>query len=498
MPASPFAYLDAPDGALYRRVVAVFASAKERFVVHLRPEDVAEGLASEGRVPVETVEARLKQLVDWGNLRDDPDTGRVVTVEDFYRARKLYQLTPEGEAAIRAVALYERELGRRGELQTVALEDIRIRLRNLRELAADAAPDAARVHNLLLELFGRLDSLAANAQAFMNSLQRTVDLQDVDEDAFLAYKDRLLDYLRRFVAQLAEKSHDIATTLGSIPESSVERLLLVAAEREARDAAPEDADEAVERRLAEWRHRWSGLAVWFAPAAGHLGQAALLRRRARKAIADLLAAVGLLQERRAGRSDRTADFMQLARWFAAAPDDQAAHRLWQVAFGLSTARHLTGEAIAGEARTAWAEAGTVDIAPRLRATGSYAKRGGPRRVEDRSEAKAALARRAAMEAAQLRAAQERLATGAPVKLSDLGLLDRHEFRLLLDLLGAALASGRPGPDGKLRTTTSDGALGVVLEPVPGGAAVEIRTTEGLMYAPEHLVTVTDRLGGGSE
>ncbi len=58
------------------------------------------------------------------------------------------------------------------------------------------------VHNLLLELTNRLDSLAANASAFMGSLQRMIDLQDVDEDAFLAYKDRLIHYLERFVSEL--------------------------------------------------------------------------------------------------------------------------------------------------------------------------------------------------------------------------------------------------------------------------------------------------------
>nr|WP_281398818.1 TIGR02677 family protein [Natronoglycomyces albus] len=492
--SSPFAYLDAPDGELYRRVLAAFTYAKERFVVHLRPEDIAEFLAAEGRVPLETVESKLKQLDEWGNLRSDPDTGRVVTVEDFYRARKLYQLTAEGEAAARAVQLYEREIGRRGELQTVALEDIRVRIRNLRELGGETNPDPAKIHNLLLELFGRLDSLASNAQAFMNSLQRTVDLHDVDESAFLAYKDRLIDYLQRFVSQLANKSHDIAGTLKTFDEEIAHRLLTIAAEREAYDAAFDESADAVAERLAEWEHRWSGLATWFGPATDRHNQANLLRQRARKAIPDLLETVGILQERKTGHSDRTADFLQLARWFATAPDDATAHRLWQVAFGLSTARHMTGEVVDAEPRTPWGEAETVDIAPQLRATGTYTKRGRPRKIEDRTAARAKLAEKAAKEAAELQSAQRRLATGEPVKLSDLGQLDRLEFRLLLDLLGNALAARRPGRDGRIHTTTSDGMLGIVLEPVPGGAIAEITTTDGVMYAPEHLITVIDRTG----
>ncbi|MEU9083744.1 DUF2397 family protein [Streptomyces sp. NPDC048357] len=37
---SPFAHLTVQNTALYRQVMGVFVIAKERFAVHLRPEDV--------------------------------------------------------------------------------------------------------------------------------------------------------------------------------------------------------------------------------------------------------------------------------------------------------------------------------------------------------------------------------------------------------------------------------------------------------------------------
>jgi len=221
-PPRPFAHLNAPLHELYRRVMGVFRVSKQRFVVHLRPEDVTEALRGNGAVPAvqDDVQEALARLAEWGNLRATPDTSRVTTVEDFYRTRYLYQLSREGEAAERALEVYEQEIARRGELQAVALEDIRLRLRALAGLAADPYP--AVVHSLLLELSGRLDSLAANATAFMSGLQRTIDLQDIDEDAFLSYKDRLLSYLERFVSELVIKSSDIASLLRSIaPERAV-------------------------------------------------------------------------------------------------------------------------------------------------------------------------------------------------------------------------------------------------------------------------------------
>jgi uncharacterized protein (TIGR02677 family) len=489
----PFAHVDAPLAEVYRRVMRVFTANKRRFVVHLRPEDVAEALRQEGGLAItqDQVEGALKSLEEWGNLRADPDTSRVTTVEDFYRARFLYQLSREGEAAERALELYERELGRRGELQAVALEDVRVRLRALADLPAQ--PDSAVVHNLLLELISRLDSLAANAGAFMGGLQRTIDLQDIDEDAFLAYKDRLIAYLERFVSELVVKHFDIATTLRAITPERVTLLLTLAAERESSDAAPGGERAPIQQKLAEWRTRWSGLWSWFVGNRVHPCQADLLRTRARKAIPDLLATVSVLQERRAGRSDRSADFRALARWFAQTPTDADAHRLWRAAFGLATARHLTAESDAVPAdvpaATSWLDAPRVEVAARLRASGHYQRRGGPSKVVDRSAAREHLAAQVAAESEETQQARRLLATGRPTRLSELGKLSRAEFPLFLQLLGEALAAGPPDADGAVRTRTADGSLEITLVPMDGFA--EIATDEGVLRGPDHEITIVD-------
>jgi uncharacterized protein (TIGR02677 family) len=509
-PARPFSHLDAPNAELYRGVMGAFVAAKRRFLVHLRPEDVAGSLheagGDEGAPPPDgaAVDAALKQLEQWGNLRADPDTSRVTTVDDFYRTRYLYQLSAEGEAAELALAAYDEALGHRGELQSVALEDIRVRLRSLRQQTEAPDPDPAVVHSLLRELSTLLDGLAANATAFMSSLQRTIDLQDVDEDAFIAYKDRLIGYLERFVGDLVVKSAEIVTTLRDLESQpdrmGVEGLLAVAAAREAADAAPDqrDADEALRAKLDGWRARWSGLRSWFLGDRAHPSQAALLRQRARAAIPALLAAVTTLQERRTGRSDRSADFRALARWFAEAPSDAEAHRLWRAAFGLASARHLGIDAGTLEAReeqpvpaaTAWAEAPPVTISPRLRSTGRHQHRGTLARIVDRSQARQRLEELLVAERTQTEAARRRLATGRPTRLSDLGPLDRDEFELFLGLLGDALAGGPAGPDG-IRVTTSDGTLEITLRPTSDGASAEVATPGGVLRGPDHVLTIVD-------
>jgi uncharacterized protein (TIGR02677 family) len=496
----PFTHLSVPNAGLYRSLLCTFARAKERFIVHLRPEDVAAELRTDND---EQLTAALEQLVLWGNLRADVDTSRVTTVEDFHRKRSLYQLTGAGQAAEQAIAFYEEAIGRRGQLQSVALADIAEQLQSLKGLAADPDPDPAKVHLLLLSVAERFSSLADNAQAFMSALRRAIDFSDGDVDGFLAYKERLIDYINRFIADLANSGAQIAVLLGELEELGHERLLELAARREAADAVPEGADtaeslaQAEKQALDAWRNRWRGLDDWFTSRdAGHPSQARLLRQAAVTAIKQLIDAVGLLNERRSGRSDRSADFRALARWFAEAPDDEAAHRLWRAAFGLCPARHLSVTSETADAwrdlppATAWRDAPPIYISPQLRRTGSYERRGQPNQVRDRSADKELLHKQAEREAAETVAARRCLRTTGPTLLSDLDVLDPRAFRLFLALLGDALAARRPG-EAEVKTVTSDGTLEVRLSLVSDGGTATIRTADGLLTGPEHIVEITD-------
>ncbi|WP_300010817.1 TIGR02677 family protein [Pseudonocardia sp.] len=500
---SAFTYLTVGKSELYRQVMLAFVAAKRRFTVHLRPEDVRDALGP--GVDVDAVAAALVALEGWGNVASDPDTSRVTTVEDFHRARYLYQLTREGEAAEEALAVYDEALGRRGALQAVALTDIATQLRVLHELALSAEPDPAKVHLSLRALVDRFTDLAANAQAFMGSLQRSIDLHDADAEAFRAYKERLIDYLQRFITDLVATGSEIAALVARIEELGVDPLLDAAAWREAADAAPGavgDGDDprAVEfaRRAALWRERWAGFRAWFVSAPQHPSQAKLLRSQARAAIPQLLHVVAALNDRRTGRSDRSADFRTLALWFAQAPDEASMHRLWRSAFGLSPSRHLTIDADTLAARaddpvpasTPWADAPPLEISPRLRRTGSYERRGKPSRVADRSAQRRHLAEVAAQEAAELAAARAALATEHPVRLSDVGTLDVDAFRLFLGLLGDALTALTPGRH-EVTTSTSDGTMAVRLTVLPGAAPVRIHTPDGEFRGPDHLVHIVD-------
>ncbi|ALK09627.1 TIGR02677 family protein [Blastochloris viridis] len=494
--AELFRHVSAEKSAFYRCIMDVFAAAKRQYRLQLRPDEVlAEARWPDGQTPrIEDVNAALSQLSAWGNLESHHDTARVSSLNDFYRARLLYRLSQGGEAVESALALFVQTLQRRAELQTVALEDIASRLQAMKALADETEPDAAKIHATLRDLVRVFESLADNAQAFMAGVARSIELQQAEENAVANYKRRLIDYLERFIGDLVRRSDMIAGLILAL-EPSIDAMLQQVAAREARDAAPGDAQERIDsqtRSWNAWRERWKGLRGWFFRTGHEPSQAELLRARARSAIPQLLGAIAALNERRSGRSDRSADFRMLSLWFAGCADDGETHRLARAAFALNPARHFSLNPDADAelpASTRWADAPALRIHPRLREYGEAAPRGPLARVRDRADARAQLARELAEESQQVEAARRRLATGHPTRLSDLGELDRHAFGLFLGLLGEALTE-QAGPDATAERQTGDGLLHISLTPLAPDSRARIDTPLGVFSGRDHLITIT--------
>jgi uncharacterized protein (TIGR02677 family) len=249
---------------------------------------------------------------------------------------------------------------------------------------------------------------------------RSIELQQADAAAVATYKRRLIDYLERFMGDLVRRSDTIARLIVGL-EPHIGAMLEQIVEREARDAAPGDAREQADARdhhRKAWQERWKGLRGWFLSTRNEPPQAELLRARARSAIPQLLGAIAALNERRSGRSDRSADFRVLAGWFAACDHDNAAHRLARAAFAINPARHflLNSDADAElPASTSWADAPPLRIHPRLREYGEAAPRGPLPRVRDRGQERALLALQLMQESVQVEVARKRLATSRPAR-----------------------------------------------------------------------------------
>jgi uncharacterized protein (TIGR02677 family) len=145
------------------------------------------------------------------------------------------------------------------------------------------------------------------------------------------------------------------------------------------------------------------------------------------------------------------------------------------------------------ANTPWAEAPPLRIHPRLREYGEAAPRGAMPRVRARDEERRLLAAQLREEHAQIEAARQRLATGRPTRLSELGALDGHAFALFLSLLGEALTA-QSSPDEAVELQSGDGLLRIRLQPLGADSRAEVITPAGTFAGRDHQITIT-RLDG---
>jgi uncharacterized protein (TIGR02677 family) len=207
-----------------------------------------------------------------------------------------------------------------------------------------------------------------------------------------------------------------------------------------------------------------------------------------------------LNERRARAADRAADFRTLARWFAACPDDDAAHALWVAAFGLHSARHLhlaDDDPERTRPEVSWWDAPPVEVPVRLRTRGSVSRAGRPPPVLDFSDGRAWMAARRRRERAQIDAALARFSGRGPLHLSDLAAVSSEELDQLLALVDEALSSRRAG-DGTRRARTADGRLDIVLRlPAEDRPWVVLETPSGRLRCRDYQLEVAPALPGGA-
>lgn len=491
---SAFRYLNADKAGLYRKIMTAFVSARDRFQLHMRPDEVASALARDCASD-EQIDHALQQLRDWGNLDRHVDTAEVQTVEQFYRPRFLFSMTPAGVAVEEAVVSFEHRLAQRGKLDTAALRDVRERVIELAELLEAEPVDLGKAGRSLRDLAKEFELLAAESQSFLQSLHRSVELQTMELEHFIAYKQKLVDYLERFIHELLLVTSEVSEVLDQIDEHRVQPVLISLAEADC-DAEIEADETFQEAAILRWENRWRGVRAWFLSKDGQRAQAVVMRERARAAIPALLEAVSGINERRVNRSDRAADFKTLAQWFFECPSEQDAHRLWLAAFGLSSCRHLRVDGPTLDEReqspvstkTRWLDAPPLQLSPRLRKTGRHTKPGRSTKMIDRRAEQQRLHLAAQAEHQQIEQARDALVSDRPTRLSEFDALDPVAFRLLLDLLGHALA--RQDKNRKVvETTSSDGGLTIQLEPLGEDTTATLRTSGGTLTGRDHVVLI---------
>lgn len=440
----------------------------------------------------DALQRALAALTGWRLLEATQDHGaRFATPEEFERKNLQWALTPKGEAAVAGVLRAVDALRHAVGLQTAVLDAIGDGLGMLAELMVQPrAQDVdARIHLQLSQVEQSLESLVVSVRQFNGHLQRLLREEGTDDDVFADVKRRTVTYLEEYVHGVERPHRRLATGIARLETAGMamvfDRALAGA------NLAPLAGDDPGPAWLAERYRRWRALRAWFAPQDTAVPLIAGLLETARTAIIELLRVLERRWDSRRRSSSIGHDFRRLAGWFAAAPGEEEAHRLFAAAFGLWPARHAHLRSIDGQERAisaTWTSTEPVEVAPALRTTGTLTNRGHPRAVGDPRLVRAARQRAQAEQLASHEALRAAIATPGVVPLSRFGRLDPLAFAELLELLAAGLQAPI-GVDGARRALSADGRVEVVLRAPVDGRMATLSTDHGVLRGPDLLVSI---------
>lgn len=446
--------------------------------------------------PLEDVQLQqtLDALTKWRLLDVTQNhAARYATPEEFERKNLQWSLTGYGQAAVAGVLHALDALAQSVSLQPAVIDAIADGLAEICALSEATPVEVPRIATRLAEVEGHLASLVTNVRQFNTQLQRLLREDATSNEVFEEVKRRTVTYLKEYVDGVERPARRVATHVQRVNEIGV-ALVFDYALQGANLAPVAGADPSVAWR-AERAKRWDALCVWFAPVDADEPRIASLVVVARHAILQLLRVLERRWESRRRSASIADDFRALARWFRDAIDDDEAHRLYVVAFGLWSARHahLRADGVDEVASTtSWTAAPPVLVAPALRTTGTLTNRGRVASVRDPKAVRARRQREQAEAFLREERTRESLRTSGRVRLSTFSGVDAAAFTELLLLLSEALSASLAA-DGTRRATSTDGSVEIVLLAPVDGRRAHLETEHGRLSAPDYEVEINSTM-----
>ncbi len=195
-----FRYLTADESGDYLAVMDLFAAT---LLTDLSAAEVATQLADRGRtLERDTVEARCRQLVEWGNLVPSIRDARVSSVAEYLRSRSRYQVSKLGGRVHRdAVEILQATDGAR-EVARELLGQIVQSLDRIITQLARADIDADALAGEVTTVFGNQRLFTDSVRDFYAYLAAILTRYDLGGDEYAQFKELLLVYIDLITADV--------------------------------------------------------------------------------------------------------------------------------------------------------------------------------------------------------------------------------------------------------------------------------------------------------
>lgn len=503
-----FRYVTVEEWRDYRAIMSVFAGTS---FAEFAPDQVATRLAAASHdtgghdAGLDVVAARLEQLRVWGNLTVSSSVGNPSSLQDYYRRRNRYLITP---AAQEVHDVIEGVLVRVDDVRDVStgrLHAIRTALAALVELDPERATPE-ELADAVRAVFDPMAAFTSEITQFFAAINQWQSRYDLTPDEFRFFAEVLVGYVADRLSEVERTSRPIGSTLARLSgrvEVISTRMSTGIAQRVA--SAGLSASVSVSHVPGSSVEDWAHLRSWFVRSGASPSRIERLTGDAVAAIRTLTQNLTRLSREGVGATSRRADFLRLAALFehSGAEDGPSADTIAAAALGLYPARHygVVADDVDDPVSPSvpWSQAPPAMVPISMRERGDRANRGSASPIRDRrTERLLLLQRREEQRRAQQRVDNELLELGAldGATLSDaalgrlqelvargvrvLGLADERRSIPAVHEEGLIRCHVARTPGESLRVATGEGTLAfhdltVRLERVAAGSADDVGT-----------------------
>lgn len=337
-PITEVNYLKVENVARYRLIIRYFYIEHEKIHYWLYKEDIYNMMREiDGfqEYTMEQCQQDLQSLVDWKNLTAMQDSQKVKTIEDFKNRQYRYQLT-EYTVEIERMTLRLEKLEVEGaSLEPTLLERIYNHLKQIDQIKKQTALD---IHGWLQYLMNDFIRLNQNYQDYIKTLNSAKAEELMKTEAFLLYKDKLINYLRTFVKAMQEQGMLIALQLENITEEDLQYIFNQATQYEMSipriDAIPDEKEI-----FANYQGKWQSLYYWFV-GKDNQNEVIRLNNITNDIIRKITRYARQIVEMNNRGSNRKEQYDYLAKIFGQCQDINEAHCLSAYVFGVADCLHL--------------------------------------------------------------------------------------------------------------------------------------------------------------
>ncbi|MBW7474312.1 TIGR02677 family protein [Paenibacillus oenotherae] len=490
-----FKYLTEPRAPIYRAIARFLYEKHNRQDSSTTIDEIQELLTRNVIDSEDFDEARVKEalrsLEKWEVIETEKTKGRGMTIAEWNRNRFTYRLTKAGiEIETLLIRLDEPDQSLLSGLKSRQFNILLNKLELLKNTQARYL-SRERMMEVWSSVFDVHKELRTNASSYLYHIQKAEKADLFNTEAFLEFKDNIMQYLGAYIMELKRNKHSIREMIKSIPDSHIEDYVdTMLKENKVNALLYEDysPDEMRVSLLEKWRE----LQTWFLGSNGSMSDIEILEERTNEAIGMIVTYAKRHSEAR-NTASRIQDYKILAGLFKQSGSMENAHKLFAAVMGASNSRSLfspsdieiqsDGKYINGE--DIWKTNIGVFYLPNMSRTGPRRERNNSVIQNNDEQQKYIM-----IEKIKRRKAEEedvkRLIKDGKIVLANTEILKPHQRKTILKWLNKSVKQRQGKKDAKKYYRTEMGFKFKVTYR-SDNKRVPILCTDGVLYGPDIIL-----------